>query len=155
MRQVKTGLLLAGVLLLSGCSNINPRPKGTADVGRRWDSRQPNSATLVAYLNDNTRQVQAIQSVDVTLDCRQGSQKGAIPYARIDCQKPRNFRLTGKAGGQPLVDLGSNESEFWYWIKPAQPYVFHCSHEGLARGGVRMPFPFQPDMILQALGMSE
>ena len=50
MRQVKTGLLLAGVLLLSGCSNINPRPKPT-DVGRRWDSRQPNSATLVAYLD--------------------------------------------------------------------------------------------------------
>src|SRR5205823_6411128 len=55
----------------------------------------------------------------------------------------------------PIVDLGSNNEEFWYWFsKDTQPYVYHCSYADLARPGVEIPFPFQPDMILAALGMA-
>src|SRR5262249_27578444 len=58
--------------------------------------------------------------------------------------------------GQPTVDIGSNDQEFWYWISKAKPpYVFHCAYTDLDRGGVPLPFPFQPDMILAALGMAE
>jgi hypothetical protein len=55
------------------------------------------------------------------------------------------------------VDIGSNGTEFWYWIKEVKPvpYVFHCSYEDLGRGGVQLPFPFQPDMIVAALGMGK
>jgi len=156
MRRLTTGLALAGTLLLCGCSTLNRGPKAdTTARHSRWDGRQPTSASLVAYLNENSRQVQALRCEDVTLDCKAGSDSGAIPTARLDCQKPRCFRLTGRAVGQPVVDIGSNDQEFWYWIGKADPRVFHCTHEAVARGGVRMPFPFQPDMVMCALGIAE
>jgi hypothetical protein len=161
MRQVMTGLALGSLLLLSGCSGFNPRPRpdggGGGGVARqsRWDGRQPTAAYLVGYLNETTAQMQALSCERVDLDCTADGQSGSA-NGRLDCQKPRNFRLTARVVGQPLVDIGSNDQEFWYWISKANPpYVVHCSHEALNRGGIRMPFPFQPDMVLAALGMTE
>jgi hypothetical protein len=58
--------------------------------------------------------------------------------------------------GQPKMDIGSNDNEFWYWISEIRPpYVYHCSYAEMARGGVRLPFPFQPEMVMAALGMAE
>src|SRR5262245_22631971 len=153
MRQVIRGLGLAGLLLATGCSGFNNRPKDNGLTGRRWE-RQPTAASLVAYLNDNARLVQALRCEDLNLEAHQGKERGSVD-GRLDCMKPRNFRLTGKAAGQAFVDIGSNDQEIWYWLRPANPpYVYHCSHEDLARGAVRQ-FPFQPDMILTALGMGE
>ena len=33
--------------------------------------------------------------------------------------------------------------------------MYHCSYDALAKGGVRLPFPFQPEWIMEALGMAE
>ena len=33
--------------------------------------------------------------------------------------------------------------------------MFHCSYQDLARGNVEMPFPFQPEMIMSAMGIAE
>jgi hypothetical protein len=58
--------------------------------------------------------------------------------------------------GNTAVDMGSNDREFWYWISKAEPpYLFHCAYEDFARGQARMPFPFQPDWIMEALGIAE
>jgi hypothetical protein len=64
--------------------------------------------------------------------------------------------MVARVGGQPMVDLGSNNQEFWYWIsKNDPPYLFHCAHQDYAQARARMPFPFQPDWIVEALGMLE
>ena len=65
--------------------------------------------------------------------------------------------LTGTLIGKEEVQLSSNDQEFWYWIKQSKPpYLFHCSYQDLAEGKVRqMPFPFQPDWLMEALGMGE
>lgn len=159
MRQVMTGLALTAVLLLNGCSNMpnNKKIHGGESAARRprWDGRQPTADTLVKYLNENSRQIQALSSPDVSLECRADNQSGNAT-GRLDCQKPRNLRLTARVVGQPLVDVGSNEQEFWYWISKADPpYVVHCTHDAMARGAIRSPFPFQPEMVLAALGMTE
>jgi hypothetical protein len=109
----------------------------------------------VKYLNDNAQNVQTVQAnldMDASQD-RRPVQLGGY----LACQKPRNFRLKARVMSQPAVDIGSNNDEFWYWISKADPpYVFHCSYRDMARpGGVRMPFPFQPDMIIMALGIGE
>lgn len=154
MRQVIRGLGLAGLLLATGCSSINKGPKRDDGVKvGRWE-RQPTPASLVAYLNDNARLAQGIRCEDLTLEARQGREAPASVFGRLDCSKPRNFRLTGRAAGQPFVDIGSNDQEIWFWIRPSSPYLFHCSHDALTRGAVR-DLPFQPDMILTALGMGE
>ena len=62
--------------------------------------------------------------------------------------------------GQPAVDIGSNNDEFWFWISQGKDQdgvsrVHYCSYQDMAAGKARMPFPFQPDMIVAALGMGE
>lgn len=119
-------------------------------------SETPTAAQMVEYLNDNARRMQAIQCNSVAIDCKQGSQNAPGLDGMVVLQKPNNFRLKAKVLGQNAVDLGSNQEEFWYWISKADPpYVFHCSHAAMAAGQVRMPFPFQPEMILAAMGIAE
>jgi hypothetical protein len=157
MRPIKARVGLALALLaplLGGC--------GQSPIARdklRNDPPPPDQKVevpdLVRYLNDNAKRVQAVQSTRVAIDARQGRQPVSLDGMMV-CQKPRNFRLTAKVMGNPAVDLGSNSEEFWYWISKANPpYVYHCSYRNLAKGNVRLPFPFQPDMLITALGIGE
>jgi hypothetical protein len=149
MRQITAGVGLGIVLLAAGCNH--------SPVARDYQHPPPVRPTvpqLVTYLNDSAARVQAVQSNQVAIDCKQGHQSVGLD-GQLVCQKPRNFRLKAKLLGQPGVDIGSNGNEFWYWIsKDNPPYVYHCSYDDLARG-VNIPFPFQPDMIVAALGMAE
>jgi hypothetical protein len=153
MRRIFAGVGVGLLLTALGCTHW--RPGG--DVGRTpvgVTAGKPDAARLVAYLNQNAERVKCIQSTRVAMDCKEGNQAVGVDGMLV-CQKPRNFRLKGYVLGKPAVDIGSNDSEFWYWISEAKPvpYVFHCSYEELGRGNVRLPFPFQPDMIVAALGM--
>jgi hypothetical protein len=69
--------------------------------------------------------------------------------------KPRNFRLKAQTLGNEMVDLGSNDQEFWYWISKANPpYQVYCSYKDFKEGRVRqMPFPFQPEWVMESLGL--
>ena len=58
------------------------------------------------------------------------------------------------------MDIGSNDKEFWFYIGQGKDQdgvarVHYCSYQDMAAGKARMPFPFQPDMIVAALGMGE
>jgi hypothetical protein len=153
-RDFLAGVGVAGILAASGCSGLNPRNGGGGGGVRTLDQR-PTAPQLVAYVNDNARLIPGIEARDVAMDCRQ-DRDTVVVFGRVDCQKPRNFRLTAKVAGMDGVDLGSNNKEFWYWISKApQPYVFHCDHADFAQGKVALQFPFQPDMILTAMGMTE
>jgi hypothetical protein len=155
MRQVFLGLGLGAMLVSCGCSGFVPRGGVEGPSAVRFDTRQPTTTSMVAYLNDNARRIQGLQCA-VNLDAKAPEGSGVIPDGTLDCQRPKNLRLMGKAAGQPMVDIGSNDREFWFWIAKANPpYVHHCSWADLDRGGVRLQFPFQPDMILAALGMGE
>jgi len=114
----------------------------------------PSSADLVRYLNRESKKLQAITCQDLDIDVKD---KGIlVPTVRgnMICQKPRNFRLTGKAAGSPQIDFGSNDEQFWFWVKQGAPVLFHCNYSDFEKG-VNMPFPFQPEWVVQALGMSE
>ena len=50
------------------------------------------------------------------MDCKQGNELPIGLDALLACQKPRDFRLKGSIGGKQVVDIGSNDDEFWYWI---------------------------------------
>jgi hypothetical protein len=149
----KTGALF--VLLFAGCvwhnpfvTQPQPRPAVPAEV--------PTKEQLVSYLNDNAARIQ-------TIDCRRNMELDVKQRLRpnfgldgfLVCQKPRNFRMQAQFGGNTEVDMGSNQGEFWYWIKRADPpYLVHCSYDDLTHG-TRLPFPFQPEWIMEALGMAE
>jgi hypothetical protein len=143
------------LLLLAGCNNW-PHNRGDQSQVRNVEALpNPKAEQLVAYLNDNARRVQSVHCNDLDIDAKQGFQSIGL-RGRMVCQKPRNFRLKLEAAGNSAGDLGSNDQEFWYWIsKSDPPYLFHCAYDDFRRGNVAMPFPFQPDWIIEALGVAE
>ena len=154
MRHVTWTFGLAATLLAAGCTNsrfshVRPNTPGAAVAAAK-----PTVPELVAYLKRNADQIQSLECNTVDIDYRQGLQSYGAD-AKIACQKPRNFRLGVFAFGGQQVDMGSNAQEFWYWIAKSDPaYVFRCSYQDFERG-VELPFPFQPEWIMEGLGMGE
>ncbi|HEY7423370.1 MAG TPA: hypothetical protein VH682_03935 [Gemmataceae bacterium] len=153
MRSIIAGLSLGVVLLAVGCNVLQPR----SPVGPGPREATPKVEDLIGYLNTNARRIQNVEAVSCTnVDIDVQADGRAVSLAgKLMCQTPRNFRLTGVVLGNPAVDVGSNKDEFWYWIsRDKPPYLYHCSYAALARG-VNIPFPFQPDMAVSALGLAE
>jgi hypothetical protein len=155
MRAIMAGLALGLLLAITGCP---PTQQNFINHGNRPPvdppKPPPEAADLVRYLNANADLIHGIQTV-AYMECREGL-KSVNLDGYLNASRPRNFRLTGKALGQPQVDVGSNDNEFWFWIGRANPpYVYHCSYADMARTRVDLPFPFQPDMIMAALGIQQ
>jgi hypothetical protein len=145
---------LLAALLLAGCSGSKwSFVRNTGDNGR-FSGEIPSAAQLVEQMNQNAQRIVSLECPDLDMDVKQGIQQFGL-RGKLVCAKPRNFRLVAEAIGKRQADIGSNDQEFWYWIAKAEPpYLIHCSHEELARG-VPLPFPFQPEWVMEALGMSE
>lgn len=153
MRQVVTAFSLGALTVLAGCNHW-PHNRGQNN-GATATTAAPSAAELVASVNQNAQRIQGLECQEVSLDCTEGLQSVHLE-ALMACQKPRNFRVSARVVGKTEVDMGSNNEEFWYWVGKANPpYLYHCSHQDFANKNVRMPFPFQPDWIMEALGMAE
>jgi hypothetical protein len=160
MRRV---LVLAGVGAVALVAGCHPREIAPGD-GAQAVTIKPTTEQLVGYINDNAQTLKSIKTGQVALTCRQGGESVGLTGALV-CQKPRNFRLRADLVGKPAVDVGSNDDEFWFWIteragggkdNDLAGKVCHCSYTDMADGKARsMPFPFQPDMVLAALGLGE
>jgi hypothetical protein len=154
MRRMTAGLVL-GMGLVAGCNTLPHRREAvpTAPGVTKAPTGTPEPAQLVAYLNENARRIQGLRA-EVAMDCKADRQSVGLD-GYLACSWPRNFRLKAKALGQSAADIGSNENEFWFWISKAEPpYVYHCAYKEL-NANVRLPFPFQPDMVMAALGLAE
>jgi len=155
MRSIITSVSLAVLLFALGCNVLSPHRRDVP-VGGSTDNATPKAENLIGYLNSNADKVgdAALKCTNLSIDCKANGQSVGLGGMMM-CQTPRNFRLTGQVISQPAVDIGSNNDEFWYWIsKNEPPYLFHCSYKDLERG-VKVPFPFQPDMVVAALGIAK
>jgi hypothetical protein len=153
MRQIRSALAPAALVLLAGC--VPQFIKNTNGTQTRGPVPAPDAAALVGYLNDNAKRLESLECQSLTIDAREGIQTVGLT-GMMSCQKPRNLRLQATLFGSPAVDMGSNDTEFWYWISKADPpYLVHCSYQDLATGNVNLPFPFQPEWVMEALGMAE
>ncbi|GIW80450.1 MAG: hypothetical protein KatS3mg105_2257 [Gemmatales bacterium] len=146
-----------GVAFLSGCHNwSNLRGRSPLAPAPAVSAAVPTSSQLVRYLNDNAKRMQTLEVRELQMDATQKLRSIGMSGQMV-AQKPNNFRLVARVGGTTVCDLGSNQQEFWYWLSKADPpYLFHCSHQDFARvPPERMPFPFQPEWVIEALGMAE
>ncbi len=82
-----------------------------------------------------------------------------IPFsipAQVAVEAPRNFRLRMSApvAGTELVDMGSNPEQFWFWAQDSpHRHVILASHDDLQVAQQRMNIPFQPDWLMEVLGV--
>jgi hypothetical protein len=150
MRYITGMTCLVLATLVTGCTLFGP-----INNPHRGDHASDTQA--IHALNVNAARCNALECADLEIECKQAGQT-ITPMGRMVCQKPRNFYLQGKVAGNPVVQMGSNSEEFWYWIRPqnekAPPYLFHCSWDNYQRGMIRgMKLPFQPDWLMEVLGM--
>jgi hypothetical protein len=162
MRSTLFAASLGALLSAFGCS-LAPHFRGLKDGDAVRPNEtpqvkaQPTVENLVAYLNNNANRIQpgqALNCTDVTIDVNADGTRVGI-NAMMQCQAPRNFLLSGVTfGNHPVVYIGSNDKEFWFWSKQINPpYLYHCSYDAMAQG-VKVSFPFQPEMALSALGLA-
>lgn len=162
MRSIILGASLAVLLFALGCNHLIPHNRPGEGIEAQNATKQPpalpTADNLVEYLNRNAACLKPDQAlttgfVNIIVDAEN---KGRIGIdCKMICQAPRNLMLSGVLFGNPAVDIGSNNKEFWFWSKEINPpYLYHCSYDDLAQG-VQIPFPFQPEMAVTALGLAQ
>jgi hypothetical protein len=152
MRRISIVLGFGILVMVTGCPPF--QKKSAPDFRAQVTTPPPTAGELVAALNDNARKIQSVGCRYLDIDCKEPQPGGLRGW--MYCQKPKYFRLTASLAGQTELDMGSNDKEFWYWIRHSEPpYLFHCSHEEFAKGQIRLQVPFQPEWIIEALGMAD
>ncbi len=53
------------------------------------------------------------------------------------------------------VDLGSNNEQFWFWVKQGKPpALYYCRHDQFATSAARQIIPVEPEWLIDALGVT-
>lgn len=152
--RISATIVGLGILVLTGCGMFRPGGAGKVTDTTPLPKDAPSATALVNYLNDNGNRIQTVSVDMMELDCYQGGKSFGL-RGKMRVEKQRNFRLTaGAVAGQEL-DLGSNDKEFWFWVKRGEPpHQFYCSYNDLTEGKVKaMPLPFQPEWIMETFGL--
>jgi hypothetical protein len=137
---------------LTGCEWLNRNKTQGTRPPKDQVNGTPTAAYLVGYLNNQADRLTNIRTDDILLVADyQGKRQPGLTGVML-CEKPRNFRLAGEALGSSYVDIGSNGEQFWFWMK--DDALYHCSYTEYEKG-VRLPMPFQPEWVVQALGMAK
>jgi hypothetical protein len=149
-------LLGSGLCLLTGCNLFGPRRQPPDDMPAptpTGDPTKPSADQLTRYLGNQAALLQSIECRDLTIDVRAQGNSISLDGTLL-CQKPRYFKLVGKKLGLQQVLVGSNEERFWFYVKQdPSDALYHCSYTDFEKGA-ELPFPFHPEWVLEALGMS-
>ena len=159
MRSVRIGLVGLSVAALgtTGCETLKRLGSWTRPPANTAVLADRDPGQFVTYLNQQAGYLQSIRYDDVAVSAR--GPDGPMPRlteGTLACSKPRNFRMISghllTSGSE--VDLGSNDQEFWMFVKRPDPTLLYASHDDYAAGRAALPIPFETDWVLEALGMS-
>lgn len=108
-----------------------------------------NAADLVTHLNRNTQPIQSVETDNLDITVTQNGQPFGL-NGKLAYQKERNFRMIASAISSTEADLGSNDQEFWFYMKRNDPPdLFFCSYNELSQAQIKLPI--QPDWVAEAL----
>lgn len=155
--KCRTLLVLAALAPLGGCKIEDWRARdATAKPTGALPAVQPDQ--LVTYLNERAERLQSLYFGDVRVTASERGLPLPALNGSLAASQPRNFRMSGSAKLGGKVDLGSNADQFWvYFDAPTvKPMFVFASHTDFEAGRARIPggIPFEPDWVMQALGMA-
>ena len=158
MRLLQSSLIVSAFVLAIGCKQID-------DWRDRMNNRAPASNTpvkqvsaeqLVTYLNGQSSRLQTLTYAHAVVTAKEGLMSYTV-RGNLAASQPRYFHMTGMGGAMGgKVDLGSNPEQFWMYIDAptVRPVFVYASHTDFEGGRAKLPVPFEPDWVMQALGMS-
>lgn len=152
LRVVLAGCV--GLLPSTGCKLFDWPRFGEPDLPKP-PAPDFTKAQIVSHLNQNIDKLESWRSSDVRITARQD---GGFPIklsAFVAVDRPRNLRIRAKSmlrGDE--VDFGSNDDGFWVWLRESpQKVVFTAKHDEVHRVQTRLHLPFDPDWLIEALGV--
>ncbi len=144
-------LIVAGTFALSGASC--PQMLQRAAPLPRVLPPSPTLEQVIEVANRNSSQIRSFSTNRASLS---GSGFPSLG-ASVAFERQRRFRLragTGMLGAE--LDVGSNDELFWFWVRREQPpAVYFCRHDQWAACPARRTVPFDPDWLIEALGITE
>ncbi len=112
----------------------------------------PNLPEVIYAVHANTHRVQQLRTEAASI-----SFPGSLPLrAELVMEQPRNIRLRAQFMGLsgPELDLGSNNEEFWLWVKrTSPPAVYFARHAEFAQSNAKNIMPIEPEWLFDALGL--
>jgi hypothetical protein len=162
MRLLQSALIAFAMFLpLVGCSWMKSIGSG-GDKKPTTQVQKVSAEQLVTYLNSQAGKLQTVTYADARLTARSGEGlKGVLSYTlrgELAASQPRYFHMAatgGAMGGK--VDLGSNPEQFWMYldVPTEKPLFVFASYNDFDQGRAKIPggIPFDPDWVMQALGM--
>jgi hypothetical protein len=153
------GLILfaasASLLGSSGCSTIKHWMAYCRHAAPEPCVLAPDATAeeIVNTLNENVTQLYAWRSTDVKITARQGGMPITLS-AVMAVESPRKLRMIVRSFAADEVDLGSNPERFWFWMRRGDPHgILTASYDDVEDGRPMGPIPFQPDWLIEALGV--
>ncbi len=160
MRTLSLVLIAALLASAVGCKWMEDFKNNGAKGNKSTDKIPVVTADeLVNFLNARAERLRSIEYSDTRMMV---SGKGIPVTAKLDGElsaaQPRYFRLvsSGRVVSSKLL-MGSNPQEFWvYLAAPGEdPMYVYASHADFENRKAKLPggIPFEPDWVMQALGM--
>ena len=114
-------------------------------------SPAPTRDEIIRVINNNTDRVHTLSAHNASLD------GPGFPSLRASLfvERPGRFRISAShvVTGKEL-DLGSNDEQFWMWVKRGQPpAMYFCRHDQFAGSPMQRMIPLQPEQIVEAFGL--
>ena len=136
---------VAGLLAGSGCAWHKKNIVFHEDVP--WSQ-------LTEHLNQNIRHTTAWRCTSAKITPHGPLALTASLSANLAVEAPKNFRLMANSPVGNEVDIGSNDEHFWFWIRRDDPPgLYMCEHSQVQAAQHRMPLPFEPDWLIDTLGV--
>lgn len=148
------GLIMSLLVLLSGCSWLrNAFYRGQSPP--QIFNQQVSKEQIIQAVNSNS---QAIRSMQAKVHVR----ATGTPTLSGDLSVEQPSRLRMQVGLLNMtnsgIDLGSNDNEFWVWIKSAlpgqPPAVLYANHAEYERSSVKQALPIEPSWVIDSLGLA-
>ena len=140
----------------SGCSWLTNSfyPRGQAPP--QIFNQQVTKEQIIGAVNANSQAIRSLQSkVQVRAT--------GTPTLSGDLSVEQPSRLRMQVGLLGMtnsgLDLGSNDNEFWVWIKSAlpggqPPAVLFATHAEYERSAIKQAIPIEPSWVIDSLGLA-
>jgi len=141
--------LLGALLLLFAASGANCRQYVRQYTEPRTLVESATLEQIAEKVNGNSAKIVNAQSTQAKFKA-----DGVMPVnANIAFEAPRRLHVQASFMG-PQLDLGSNDEQFWIWIKQHEPpAVFVCRHDQFATSAAQQLMPIEPERLIEAIGM--
>ena len=150
--SVWIGIMSLVLLVNSGCSLTGPAGTNAPIVFQA----PPDLDQVIQAVNANSDRIRQLHSSNVRLSVpgQFVSLRATLDFDRVaGSDSPGRFRLSGDALGSRQMDLGSNDTQYWLWIKQNKPpTVFWGYHNQFYDSVAQQFLPMPPSWLIDALG---